>query len=63
MFHGALTGVTQIHQGFVPSDVLPINAVVNAGKYALGAAPYYIVLSGEIEVLDGAIRERYSLQP
>ena len=24
VFHGALTGVTRIHQGFVPSDVLPI---------------------------------------
>jgi Protein of unknown function (DUF3313) len=58
VFRGALTGVTPIRQGFEPSDVLPIKAAVNAGKYAFGAEPYYIVLSGEIEMLDGASGER-----
>ena len=58
VFRGALTGVTPMKQGFEPSDVLPIKAAVNAGKYAFGAEPYYIVLSGEIEMLDGASRER-----
>ncbi len=58
VFRGALTGVTPIHQGFQPSDVLPIKAAVNAGRYAFGAEPYYIVLSGEIEMLDGASGER-----
>jgi hypothetical protein len=58
VFHGALTGVTPIHQGFEPSDVLPIKAAVNAGRYAFGAEPYYIVLSGEIEILDGATKQR-----
>ena len=58
VFRGALTGVTPIQQGFEPTDVLPIKAAVNAGKYAVGAEPYYIVLSGEIEMLDGSSRER-----
>jgi hypothetical protein len=58
VFHGALTGVTPTRQGFQPSDVLPIKAAVNVGKYAFGAEPYYIVLSGEIEMLDGASGER-----
>lgn len=58
VFRGALTGVTPIRQGFEPSDVLPIKAAVNAGKHALGAEPYYIVLSGEVEILDGATGER-----
>jgi uncharacterized protein DUF3313 len=58
VFRGALTGVTPTRQGFEPSDVLPIKAAVNAGKYAFGAEPYYIVLSGEIEILDGASGER-----
>jgi hypothetical protein len=58
VFRGALTGVTPEHQGFEPSDVLPIKAVINAGRYAVGAEPYYIVLSGEIEVDDGASGER-----
>lgn len=31
---------------------------MNAGKYAFAAEPYYIVLSGEIEALDGANTER-----
>ena len=58
LFHGALTGVTPVHQGFQPSDVLPIKAAVNVGKYAFGGEPYYIALSGEIEVLDGVSGER-----
>ncbi len=58
VFHGALTGVTPIHQGLEPSDALPIKAVVNIGRHALGAEPYYIVLSGEVEILDGATGER-----
>ena len=58
VFRGALTGVTPIRPGLEPDDVLPIKAAVNAGKYALGAEPYYIVLSGEIEMADGASGER-----
>jgi len=58
VFRGALTGVTPIRQGFEPSDVLPIKAAINAGKYAFGDEPYYIVLSGEIEMLDGGSGER-----
>jgi hypothetical protein len=58
VFRGALTGVTPIHQGLEPSDVLPIKAMVNVGRYAAGAEPYYIVLSGEIEMLDGKTGER-----
>ena len=58
VFRGALTGVTPTHQGFEPTDVLPIKAVINVGRYAAGAEPYYIVLSGEIEVDDGATGER-----
>lgn len=58
VFRGALTGVTPIKQGFEPSDVLPIKAAVNLGKYALGDEPYYIVLTGEIEMLDGATGKR-----
>jgi hypothetical protein len=58
VFRGALTGVTPIHQGFEPADVLPIKAAVNVGLYAAGAEPYYIVLSGEIEMLDGGTGQR-----
>lgn len=58
VFRSALTGVTPTHQGFEPSDVVPIKAVINAGRYAAGAEPYYIVLSAEIEVDDGATGER-----
>lgn len=58
IFRPALTGVTPTHQGFEPTDLLPIKAAINAGKYAFGAEPYYIVLSGELEVLDGVSKER-----
>jgi len=58
VFHGALTGVTPVHQGLEPSDVMPIKAVVNAGRYAVGVEPYYIVLTGEVEMLDGKTNQR-----
>jgi Protein of unknown function (DUF3313) len=58
VFRGALTGVTPLKQGFEPSDVLPIKAAVNLGKYAFGDEPYYIVLTGEIEMLDGRTGKR-----
>lgn len=58
VFHGALTGVTPVHQGLEPSDVLPIKAIVNAGRYAAGIEPYYVVLTGEVEMLDGKTGER-----
>lgn len=58
VFRGAITGVTPEHQGVQPSDALPIKAVVNIGRNLIGAEPYYIVLSGEIEVDDGASGER-----
>jgi hypothetical protein len=54
VFRGALTGVTPVRRAFEPVDALPVMIAVNAGKAALGAEPYQIVLSGEIEVLDGA---------
>jgi hypothetical protein len=58
VLRGALTGMTHVRQGFEAADVLPIKVAVNAGKHALGAEPYHIVLSGEIEMVDGASGER-----
>ncbi len=58
VFHYALTGVTPVRQGLVPSDVLPVKAAITAVRYATGTDSYYIALSGEIEVLDGATGER-----
>jgi len=58
VFHYALTGVTPVRQGFVPSDVLPVKAAITAVRYAAGTEAYYVALSGEIEVLDGATGER-----
>ncbi len=58
VFHVALTGVTPVHQGIEATDLLPIKAAINAGKYAFGAEPYYIVLSGEFEVIDSISGER-----
>ncbi len=58
VFHYALTGVTPVRQGLVPSDALPIKAAITAVRYATGTEAYYVALSGEMEVLDGATGER-----
>jgi len=58
VFHYALTGVTPVSQGLVPSDVLPIKAALTAVRYATGTEAYYIAMSGELEVLDGVSGER-----
>jgi len=58
VFHYALTGVTPVRQGLLPSDVLPVKAAITAVRYATGTEAYYVALSGEIEVLDGASGER-----
>jgi hypothetical protein len=58
VFHYALTGVTPMRQGLDPTDVIPIKAAVTAVRYATGTEPYYIALSGEMEVLDGGSGER-----
>ncbi len=58
VFHYALTGVTPVRQGLLPSDALPLKAAITAVRYATGTESYYIALSGEIEVLDGATGER-----
>jgi len=58
VFHYALTGVTPVQQGFVPGDVLPMKAAITAVRYASGTEAYYVALSGEMEVLDGATGER-----
>jgi hypothetical protein len=54
VLRGALTGMTPVRPAFEPVDALPVMIAVNAGKSALGAEPYHIVLSGEIELVDGA---------
>jgi hypothetical protein len=58
VFHYALTGVTPVRQGLLPSDVLPMKAAITAVRYATGTESYYVALSGELEVLDGATGER-----
>ena len=58
VFHYALTGVTPMRQGLVPSDVLPMKAALTAVRYATGTEAYYIAMSGELEVLDGVSGER-----
>jgi len=58
VFHYALTGVTPVRQGLLPSDALPVKAAITAVRYATGTEAYYVALSGEIEVLDGASGER-----
>jgi hypothetical protein len=58
VFHYALTGVTPVRQGLLPSDALPIKAAITAVRYATGSEAYYVALSGEIEVLDGVSGER-----
>jgi hypothetical protein len=58
VFHYALTGVTPVRQGLLPSDALPIKAAITAVRYATGTEAYYVALSGEIEVLDGTSGER-----
>ena len=58
MFHYALTGVTPVRQGLLPSDALPLKAAITAVRYATGTEAYYVALSGELEVLDGASGER-----
>jgi len=58
VFHYALTGVTPVRQGLLPSDALPLKAAITAVRYATGTEAYYVALSGELEVLDGASGER-----
>jgi len=58
VMHYALTGVTPVRQGLLPSDVLPIKAAITAVRYATGTEAYYVALSGEMEALDGATAER-----
>jgi hypothetical protein len=58
VFHYALTGVTPVRQGLTPSDVLPLKAAITAVRYATGTEAYYVALSGEMEVTDGASGER-----
>jgi len=58
VFHYALTGVTPVRQGLLPSDALPLKAAITAVRYATGTESYYVALSGEIEALDGASGER-----
>jgi hypothetical protein len=58
VFHYALTGVTPVRQGLLPSDALPVKAAITAVRYATGTEAYYVALSGEIEVLDGVTGER-----
>ena len=58
VFHYALTGVTPVRQGLQPGDVLPMKAAITAVRYATGTEAYYVALSGEVEVLDGATGER-----
>ena len=58
VFHYALTGVTPVRQGLLPSDALPLKAAITAVRYATGTEAYYVALSGEIEVLDGVSGER-----
>jgi len=58
VFHYALTGVTPVRQGLLPSDALPLKAAITAVRYATGTESYYVALSGELEVLDGATGER-----
>jgi hypothetical protein len=58
VFHYALTGVTPVRQGLLPSDALPLKAAITAVRYATGTEAYYVALSGELEVLDGESGER-----
>lgn len=58
VFHYALTGVTPVRQGLLPSDALPLKAAITVVRYATGTESYYVALSGEIEVLDGTSGER-----
>src|SRR4029077_18662813 len=58
VFHYALTGVTPVRQGLLPSDALPLKAAITAVRYATGTEAYYVALSGELEALDGASGER-----
>lgn len=58
VFHYAITGVTPVRQGLVPTDVLPVKAAITAVRYASGTEAYYVALSLELEALDGATGER-----
>ena len=54
----ALTGVTPERPGFTPLDLLPVKIAVDATRYATGTDKTVIVISGEVEALDGATNER-----
>lgn len=54
----ALTGVTPERPGLTPLDLLPVKIAVDATRYATGTDKTVIVISGEVEALDGATKER-----
>ena len=52
----AITNVHPVELPLKPSDFIPIKALVNVGRAAIGEAPRLVELSAEIEVLDPAGR-------
>jgi hypothetical protein len=48
----AITGVAPVKPGLTPVDFLPLKAVFNVGRAAVGKEPLVAELSAEMEVLD-----------
>lgn len=52
----AITNVHPVDLPLKPTDFVPIKALVNAGRAAVGQSPHLVELSAEMEVLDPAGR-------
>jgi hypothetical protein len=60
--HYALTGVTPERPGFTPLDVLPIKIAIDVARRATDTDKTVVVISGEVEALDGMTNERLFAQ-